>query len=230
VNAPHKFWKVYEEALANLRDRDLAQRCDAGGLHGDAGGVEIPFLDRRYRLSRRGGTLVIVNAAPGSPEERVPTEEARALSFELQAEHLRDRILILHYLAKASGVAPSGVMVGYDQLAGARFYGGPFRERVELPLVRAFAARPDLLVQTGRALGGEPAPYGDRSVLLRPFPRVPLAFILWRGDDEVPSNGKMLWDSTAEEYLSAEDLAVLGETVVRRFRSRAGLSPALVPA
>jgi len=219
VSTTHKYWRVYEAALEALSGRDLAERCEAGGLHFDPEGIEIAFLDRRYRLCRGGSSLAIVNVSPSCPEERIPTEEARTLSPELQEEHLRDRILILHYLSAASGVALSGAMVGFDQLSGARFYGKPFRGRVEIPLVRAFAPRPAQLVQTAQRLGGSPAAYGDCSVLLRPFPRVPMAFILWQGDDEVPSNGKVLWDSTAEEYLCAEDLTVLGETVVRRFLS-----------
>jgi len=226
VITTHKYWRVYEEALAALSTRDLAERCEAGGLRMGADGIEIPFLDRRYRLCRGGATFAIVNVTPFYPEERVPTENALTLSPELQEEHLRDRILILHYLCTASGEALSGAMVGFDQLSGARFYGKPFRGRVEIPLVRAFAARPAQLVQTAHQLGGSPAAYGDCSVLLRPFPRVPMAFILWQGDEEIPSNGKMLLDSTAEQYLSAEDLTVLGETVVRRFLSRAGLLPA----
>jgi len=230
VSATHKYWRVYEEALEALRGRDLAERCEAGGLAFNPEGVEIAFLDRRYRLCQGEATLAIVNVSPFDPEERIPTEEARALSPELQEEHLRDRILILHYLATASGAPLSGAMVGFDQLSGARFYGRPFRGRVEMPLVRAFASRPAQLVQTAQYLGGSVAAYGDCSVLLHPLPRVPMAVILWQGDEEVPSNGKVLWDSTAEEYLSAEDLTVLGETVVRRFLERVHGGTSVSPA
>jgi len=234
VSAPHKYWRVYEEALGALSGRDLTERCEACGLRDSPAGVDIAFLDRRYRLVRRGTTLEIVNAAPGSRAEGAGTDQARTLSAELQEEHLRDRILILHYLLTASGAPVAGKMIGFDQLAGARFYGNPFRGRVELPLVCAFARRPAELVRAARVLGGAAAGYGSCSVLLHPFPRVPMAFILWVGDDEVPANGKVLWDSTAEEYLSAEDLTVLGETVVRRFLSVArdgeGEPPGRLPA
>ena len=158
---------------------------------------------------------------PAAREESIATEDAASLSAELQEEHLRDRILILHYLDRASGAPISGNMVGFDQLIGARFYGSAFRGRVELPLVHTFASRPKMLVEIAQALGGSSAEYRDCSVLLHPFPRVPLAFILWQGDDEVPGNGKVLWDASAEDYLSAEDLTVLGETVVRRFKASA---------
>lgn len=219
MSARHKYWRVWDEAVASLLSRDLAERCAAAGYRCEEEGIRIDFLDRRYRLSRHGSSLTIVNEDPGSPEESIATEDAASLSSELQEEHLRDRILILHYLQRASGASLSGSMVGFDQLSGARFYGSPFRGRVELPLVRTFSERPKALLESARALGGSSASYGDCSVLLHPFPRVPLAFILWQGDDEVPANGKVLFDACAEDYLSAEDLTVLGETVVLKFRA-----------
>ena len=221
MNPQHKYWRVYEEALTSVMARNLAKRCEAAGYRYDDAGIEIPFLDRRYSLRRGDSSLAIVNTAPGCDDEGIPTEEAGSLSTELQEEHLMDRILILHYLDKASGSPISGKMVGFDELVGARFYGRPFRERVELPLVRAFASRPGSLLEIARDLGGSATSYGDCSVLLRPFPRVPLAFILWHGDDEVPANGKMLFDAATEDYLSVEDLTALGETVIRKFKTRA---------
>jgi hypothetical protein len=221
VSAPHKYWRVYDEAVAGLHGRDLEERCRACGFRYEPNGTPIVFLDRRYSLCKRDSSFAVVTVSPKRPEESVPTDEAGSLPSELQEEHLRDRILILHYLLRASGVPLSGTMVGFDQLAGARFYGSPFHGRVELPLVRTFASRPEKLVETAEVLGGSAVAYGDCSVLLHPFPRLPMALILWQGDDEVPANGKVLWDSTAEDYLSAEDLTVLGETVVRRFISGA---------
>ncbi len=226
--AQHKYWRVYEEALTRLLSRDLAERCAAAGYQFDEAGTEMVFFDRQYRLCRHGSSLAIVNAAPGTAEEGIATENAASLSAELQEEHLRDRILILHYLDRASGSPISGSMVGFDQLSGARFYGSAFRGRVELPLVRAFAPHPQMLLEAAQALGGSAAAYGDCSVLLRPFPRVPLAFILWQGDDEVPANGTMLFDASAEDYLSAEDLTVLGETVVRKLKTGAAQSPSKI--
>jgi hypothetical protein len=221
MSALHKYWRVYDEAVSSLLANDLAERCAAAGYRYDEAGIEIDFLDRKYSLCRISSSLAIMNRAPSCAEEGIPTENAGSLSAEWQEEHLRDRILILHYLLRASGLPISGNMVGFDQLIGARFYGSVFRGRVELPLVRIFALRRNTLVEIAQTLGGSSAEYGDCSILLHPFPRVPMSFILWQGDDEVPANGKVLWDASAENYLSAEDLTVLGETVLRRFRARA---------
>jgi hypothetical protein len=227
VNALHKYWRVYDEALESLRGKDLAERCAAAGFRYDPGGIEIPFFDRMYSLSVRAPQLAVRISAPDCPEESVATADAGSLPLELQEKHLRDRILILHYLDRASGAELSGTMIGFDQLAGGRFYGSAFRGRVELPLVRAFASSPKRLVEIAQRLGGAPAAYGDCSVLLHPFPRVPLVIILWQSDEEVPANGKVLWDAAAEDYLCVEDLTVLGETVVQKFKALAVQQPVL---
>ncbi len=223
MSAPHKYWRVYDEALAALATRDLAERCAAAGYAWREAGIEISFLDRQYLLCRAGSSFAL-----RGPADEVATENAGSRSAEQQEEHLRDRILIFHYLGRASGASVSGTMVGFDQLTGARFYGSTFRGRVELPLVRSFASRPALLVETAEKLGGSRARDGDCSVLLHPFPRVPFTFILWQGDDEVPANGKVLWDALAEDYLSAEDLTVLGETLVRKLKAWAARLPSQV--
>ncbi len=216
MSAPHKYWRVYEEAVAGLVARDLVERCAAAGYAYDPTGTEIAFLGRQYVLQSAGPSYAL-----RSPGEEVATENAGSLSPEQQEEHLRDRILILHYLGRASGAPVSGTLVGFDQLVGARFYGSTFRGRVELPLVRTFASRPAALLETAQRLGGSSASHGDCSIVLHPCPRVPFVFILWQGDDEVPANGKVLWDACAEDYLSAEDLTVLGETLVRKLRAGA---------
>jgi len=133
-----------------------------------------------------------------------------------------ERILILHYLAKVSGAPLSGRLVGFDQLAGGRFYGSAFRKRTEMPLASLFSQDPGRLVQTAVRLGGTQGGHGSSSALLVPLPRVPMTLIVWAGDDELPSNAKVLFDDTAEEYLTTEDIAVLGDQVVRRIKEASG--------
>ena len=67
-------------------------------------------------------------------------------------------------------------------------------------------------------MGGEGGTHGDASAVIRPFPRVPMTLIVWTGDDELPPNAKVLFDDTAEEYLTTEDIAVLGDVVLHRVK------------
>jgi hypothetical protein len=65
---------------------------------------------------------------------------------------------------------------------------------------------------------------GDLAFEVRALPRVPVAVVLWQGDEEVSAGGTLLFDSTARDYLPdlVEELA--GLTV---WRLRNILDPAV---
>jgi len=205
VETPHKLWRVYREALDALRGRDLRERAVAAGYAWDPECIQAPFLGvpftfsiPRFELEREGAPAAV---PPGLAEG-----------------DLSERILVLHYLERASGVPLSGRPVGFDQLAGGRFYGSAFRKRTEAPLARIFAQAPGRLAEAAASLGGAGADHGDASAIIWPFPRVPMTLIVWTGDEEMPPNAKVLFDDTAEGYLSTEDIAVLGDLVIRRVK------------
>lgn len=210
AEGPHKLLRVYKEAVEALRGRDLRTQVAAAGYDWHPESITVRFLGRDYLLSiseldlvpRAGGTETSVGAA--------------------NPDTFAERILILHYLLKASGTPLSGRLVGFDQLAGGRFYGSAFRKRTELPLASLFSKDPGRLVQAAVRLGGMQGGHGSSSALLTPLPRVPMTLIVWAGDDELPANAKVLFDDTAEEYLTTEDIAVLGDQVFRRMKDAFG--------
>jgi hypothetical protein len=210
AQSPHKLLRVYQEAVEALRGRDLKKQVAAAGYAWHPETIQVQFLGRDYALSVSG--LDLVPLAGGS-ETSVGTANPDTFA---------DRILILHYLARASGTALSGRLVGFDQLAGGRFYGSAFRKRTEMPLASLFSKYPERLVQAAARLGGTTGRHGSASALLHPFPRVPMTLIVWAGDEELPSNAKVLFDDTAEEYLTTEDIAVLGDQVFRRMKDASG--------
>jgi hypothetical protein len=78
-----------------------------------------------------------------------------------------------------------------------------------LPLDRLAARYQDDekgFLRRGGELGGERMTYGDASVQLFPFPKVPVVIILRRGDDEFPPGADLLFDSTCELHLALDVL------------------------
>ena len=65
-------------------------------------------------------------------------------------------------------------------------------------------------------MGGRPADFGDAAVTFPAFPRVPLTYVLWRGDEEFSPEGSILFDSTVADYLSNDDIHALCETIIWR--------------
>ncbi len=59
-------------------------------------------------------------------------------------------------------------------------------------------------VQRSMTFSGEQLNYGDASVRLFPFPRVPVVLLIWGNDKEFPSRTDILFDSTCSQHLPAD--------------------------
>jgi len=124
---------------------------------------------------------------------------------------LVDKILILHYLLQAKGTPLSNEMIGYKHLPGGSVYFPTFSKRAIKPIVDSFGKEPARLLDVAAAIGGREAAHGDAAVTIDAFRRVPITFVLWRGDEEFPADGNILFDSTVSDYLTTDDInAVCG--------------------
>lgn len=129
---------------------------------------------------------------------------------------IKEKILILHYLKNAKKEDLTGELVAYQEIPSARFYLGSFNARSKDPFVNAFGDNPDKLPEIAEELfAAQTASVGDVSVAVQAFPKVPVTFVIWRGDDEFPPNGTILFDSAIKnDFLSAEDISELVSMIV----------------
>jgi hypothetical protein len=118
------------------------------------------------------------------------------------------RVLLLNYALSAHGQHPSGTLIAFREIPGAATYEGPFNKRALLPLVHTFAGQESTLSAAAMSFGGIPATVADVSVTLMILPLLPVTYGLWRGDDEFPASGVILFDSSARKLLSIECLVV----------------------
>jgi len=132
----------------------------------------------------------------------------------LSSASVMHKILWLHYLTANGTIKETGQLIAYREAAPALFYEPNFYKRAVKPLVNCFGKNPEKLVETGIALGGKTAAMGDASVTINVLPYLPLTFILWKGDDEFPPDGNILFDKTAVTWFAPEDLAVLASAAV----------------
>lgn len=123
--------------------------------------------------------------------------------------------LLSHY-ANAKLVSNLGKLVKFRDLPGGHAYEGTFMNRAIVPIAKAFGTKPRMLVQAARALNGVEVRYGDSSVEIPALPKIPLTYIIWKGNDEFQASSTLLFDSSASHYLPTEDLAVLGELTTKR--------------
>ena len=128
----------------------------------------------------------------------------------------RDRLLILHYFASAKGTPLSEKPTTFQELPEGVVYSPTFAQRTINPLTRFFGPEPDKLLDASKDLGGRKADFGDIGIVIPAFVYVPITIVFWRGDDELPPQGNILFDSTITDYLATEDITVLCEIITWR--------------
>jgi len=152
-----------------------------------------------------------------------PDGEVTTAAGEAVDEHLA--ILLLLYLTEAGGRLLEDQWIAFEQISGGAGYIGSFRGRVVGPLLRTFGQRPEALLEAAAGLDGASLDMGDAAVALAALPRVPIAFVLWRGDDEFAPSASVVFDASVEGYLDAEAVTVLAELATRRMIEAAGSGP-----
>ena len=129
---------------------------------------------------------------------------------------IKEKILILHYLNNAKKEDLTEELIAYQEIPSARFYLSAFNARSRDPFIAAFGENPDKLPIVAQELfDAQIASMGDAAVTIQAFPKVPITLIIWRGDEEFPPNGTILFDSLIKDnLLSAEDISELVSMIV----------------
>ena len=127
---------------------------------------------------------------------------------------IEEKIIWLHYMAAKGRKAPTGQYITYKQTPGAAIYNDNFIKRCISPMVKVFSNDLDSFLKKGMLLGGRQMALGDRSFTINVLPYIPITFIIWQGDDEVPANGNIIFDENVVDWLCAEDLVVIASLPV----------------
>lgn len=186
-------YKFACEQLAKIGD--IEEQCrKSGARYLGPHEIVINYLNHPYHIMIRECRILLEDNGTEAP--------------------LRDKILMLHYFTGAKGTPTTGKSIAYKQLPGGISYFPAFSQRAIGPLVKNFGKSPELLRKAAAKLGGCDSAYGDLSVTINAFDRVPVTFVLWRGDEELSPNGNILFDANISDYLSTEDVTVLSETII----------------
>ena len=122
--------------------------------------------------------------------------------------------LLSHY-SNAQPVEILKELVKFVDLPGGYAYEKAFLQRVVLPISEIFGDSPEKIIDRSKIMGGFSLPYGDCSVQIPAFPRIPLTVVIWKSG-EFPASANLFYDKSACNYLPTEDLAVLAELMVTR--------------
>jgi len=143
-------------------------------------------------------------------EYRVPFDDCLVYDAATAAlAGVSPTLVALHYLITADGSPVRHEWVPFRMIPGGGIYVAAFRRRSIEPLLSNFASDPAGLHRAAEALGGAPAGMGDVSYTFDALPRLPMACVLWLGDDEQEAEASILFDANAPSYLPTEDLAAI---------------------
>ncbi|HQM67250.1 MAG TPA: DUF3786 domain-containing protein [Methanomassiliicoccales archaeon] len=130
-------------------------------------------------------------------------------------------LIALHHLKGCLAWKDDAEWTSYDQVAEGRPFAAAFQARGIAPLADRFGGSPGDLVRTVGALGGRPMALGDAAAVLHAFPRLKVAVVVWRGDDEVSGRAILLFERGGARTLPAEDLAEAGIALSQALISKA---------
>jgi hypothetical protein len=173
------------QELAELNPEDVCHRSKA----------EWNAAESSYVLPVFGDYLFI------APEKR--TIRGNSLISDILLNELPhySRIPALHYLVNARDISPTGNLINPREVDGGQIF---TQGTYMLPLERItenYGSGTEDFLEKGRALNGETIEYGDASLRLFPFPRVPVILILWQDDPEFPARAEVLFDETCSRHL-----------------------------
>ena len=108
------------------------------------------------------------------------------------------------YLNNISAVYPMGQdIVGVKDLKENHFFTGPHELRLD-PFLSRYGHDREGFKRTAESRDGCSVDMADVAYRLLPFPRVPLYYLLWRGDEEFEPTVKVLFDRSIENTFPAD--------------------------
>lgn len=174
----------YMEQLRSLDFGSLCARTLARPITDRV--LALPFLSFELRADLDSGRIVQVRGGNERP--------------------LKDSLLelmTLVYLLNAKAVPLADEMIGPRDLKDAHFFQGPHELKTR-PLLEQYGRHADGFSKASEHLGGQPLSLADVAFRFMPFPRIPLYYLLWEGDDEFASRLSILFDRTIERHFAAD--------------------------
>jgi hypothetical protein len=189
-------YRLAREELAKIND--IEKQCLKSGTQylDSQKAIVIEYLHQKYLIALGNIGVSLMNG-----KEEVP---------------LLDKILLLHYFTQAKGTPISNQPISFKELPEGAGYFPTFYQRAIKPLVTYFGNEPHRLPDMAKLLDGREADFGDVSVTINTLGRVPLTLVLWKGDEEFPPEGSIMFDRTISDYLPTENIIWLCQNTAGR--------------
>ena len=180
VKVPAQYWE-------DLEQRDIRQLCEnAFAINHPPTGLILPFLKEYILVNRQTRCLY----------RQVQDQWERMNNTLLE-------LLCLVYLLNAGPQSLSQEMVSVQELKTAHFFKGPHELRIR-PLLARYGNDLEGFKRAAEGVGGEALDLADAAYRLLTFPKVPLYYLFWKGDQEFGHSLSVLFDRSVEHHLAAD--------------------------
>ncbi len=118
-------------------------------------------------------------------------------------QHPLVELLALVYLLHAKDQPVTKRLIGVQELKTSHFFTGPHELKLK-PIVERFGNDLNGFRVASERLGGESVALADAAYMFRLFPRIPIYYLLWQGDEEFRPEAKVLFDKSIEHHFAAD--------------------------
>ena len=181
--------KIYFQELSERDPKDVCRRALC----------EYDDINELYRLSVWGDEYRIF------PNQL----KINCMSNNTQSIHDYFYLFIIHYLLKSKEIEISNEWISEKDIpGGTTFFRGPHEIPTNLICSR-FNNNINEFKVICEQTQGIPLNMADAAYSFRITPRIPVAVLYWRGDDDFPAESKILYDKTISEHLASDIIYAL---------------------
>ncbi|MFP3041006.1 DUF3786 domain-containing protein [Treponema primitia] len=195
----------YQGLYESLDPRAVAERC---GLS--------------FEATRAGEGFFLLRLMGTEYRAAFPVFELR----DLQGDDVREpyeKILLIRYLCEGKFFESRGKRLSYNEIPWGPTYYRNFEGRCLKRAAHSFGndlAAFRRMVEGLPGLRFEALDTGDAGYRFEFLNGLFISLLIWAGDDEFPPSAQMLFDDNFIFAFTAEDLAAMGEVVIRRFKEK----------
>ncbi len=113
------------------------------------------------------------------------------------------RLLVLVYLLNVTDASLTREKISVRDLKDAQFFQGPHTLKTA-PLLDTYGRDRAGFIHAAECIGGTAIDMADAAFRFLPFPRIPLYYLLWEGDDEFEAELNILFDRSIEQHFNAD--------------------------
>ena len=197
--------EAYNKALAELSQITPYVTAAKSGCKFEQGLFQIPFFNRIFTI--HFPKVMVEEYGQSAPPPKII------------------QLVLFHYLLTADGTQVADDWIGYRQLPATGLFEQRFYSLALRSLINAFGRDLEGFRLAALSLGGVPmSRTGDASFRFLALPHIPVACILYLGDEEMPPSVNILFDASAHHYLPTEDITFLGSYLSSTLRQRRNIT------